>query len=114
MFKQIHQPRDDYLELLELVKIIIGRSPSRGICFRAPGPMHNARWMSKAIYAFKVWLFRGQCLLNDSEVSGQLEVCFFIVSAYVEAWYSATNSTATRYTPDRFGVFQKIETFFFR
>ncbi|QQP57048.1 Uncharacterized protein FKW44_001910 [Caligus rogercresseyi] len=40
--------RDDYRELLELTLIFLGQVPPRGVRFLAPGPMHNARWMSKA------------------------------------------------------------------
>lgn len=77
--------------------IFLGGKPSRGIRFRAPGPMHNARWMSKAIYSIKVWLFRQQSTIRDSEAAGLLKVCLFIASAYVESWYSATNpATAPR------------------
>ena len=52
----------------ELTIIILGKDPRRSIPFRKPGPIHHARWMSKAIYAFKLYLFRKQLILLDSEL----------------------------------------------
>jgi len=54
----IFQPRDDYQELLELTIIFLGGVPARGIHFRYPGAIHRARWMARAIYSLKMWLFR--------------------------------------------------------
>ena len=47
-------PQDDYHELLELVLIYLRGSPTHGVKFVATGAMHQARWMSKVIYTFKV------------------------------------------------------------
>ena len=41
-------PRHDYNELLQLTLLFLGRSPN--VPVRAPGAMHHARWMAKAIY----------------------------------------------------------------
>ncbi len=51
------QLRDDYRELLELTMIFLGGIPKNGISFHIPGAVSHARWMSKAIYAFKIFLF---------------------------------------------------------
>lgn len=51
-----YQPRDDYKELLNLTIIFLGGVPEKGISFRAPAGLHRARWMAKAIYAFKIFL----------------------------------------------------------
>ena len=48
------QIRDDYHEVLELAYIVLGKPPSRGMHFSAPGAMHHARWMAKVLYSFKV------------------------------------------------------------
>lgn len=48
--------RDDYKELLELTLIFLGED-SGPVSFRPPGAMHHARWMSKALYALKIFLF---------------------------------------------------------
>ena len=58
------QPRDDYLELRELAMIFLGNVPPRGVKFRAPGPVHHARWISKLLHAFKIWMFRKQFRLT--------------------------------------------------
>ena len=70
--------RDDYRELLELAVIFLGQVPPRGVRFLAPGPMHHARWMSKAIYARrKVWMFRSQFKLTQREERGMREIAVF-------------------------------------
>jgi hypothetical protein len=53
----VNQPRDDYREFLELAIIFLGEVPPRGVRFMTPGPIHHARWMAKALYSFKIWLF---------------------------------------------------------
>jgi len=51
------QPRDDYRELLELILILYGSCPPRGIPFMRPGALHRARWMARVIYAIVMYLF---------------------------------------------------------
>ena len=55
--QKVKQPREDYREFLELVIIFLGGTPPRGISFRGPGAFHLARWMAKAIYCLKMYLF---------------------------------------------------------
>lgn len=62
---QVTQARDDYQEFLDLCIIFLGGVPNKGIRFWAPGAMHRARWMSKAI-------------------------CLFSVLIYMKAWVTAT------------------------
>lgn len=83
------QPRDDYRELIELALIFLGTPPSRGIHFAAPGAMHQARWMSKTIYTFKVWMFRSQFKLTAYEEKGLRNLCIFFARIYVKAWTTA-------------------------
>lgn len=71
------QPRDDYREFLELVKIFLGSVPERGIRFMAPGATHHARWLSKVIYSLKIWMFKGQFHLTKKEEKGLQDVCIF-------------------------------------
>lgn len=52
-----YQPRDDYKELLNLTIIFLGGVPEKRISFRASAELYRARWMVKAIYAFKIFLF---------------------------------------------------------
>ena len=81
--------RDDYRELLELTLLFVGHVSPRGARFRAPGPMHHARWMSKAIYALKVWMFRQQFKLTAREESGLRSICIFVCWVYARSWTEA-------------------------
>jgi hypothetical protein len=58
-------PQADYREYLTLTVIFLGNIPSCEAKFRAPDAMHQARWISKAIYSIKVWLFRSQFKLTQ-------------------------------------------------
>jgi hypothetical protein len=53
-------PRNDYREFLELIIIFLGGTPLRDIILSQPDAYHLARWMAKAIYCFKIYLFRHQ------------------------------------------------------
>jgi len=86
--------RDDYRELLELTVIFLGQVPPRGVRFLAPGPMHHARWMSKAIYALKVWMFRSQFKLTAREEKGLREIAVFVSRLYAKAWTLAPEAAA--------------------
>ena len=79
------QPRDDYQEFLELSVIFLRGVPARGICFMAPGSMHQARWMSKVIYSLKVWMFKSQFDLRPKEVKGLRDICIFSTRLYLKA-----------------------------
>ena len=81
------QPRDDYQEFLELTIIILGEVPKRGIHFVAPGALHRARWMAKAIYCLKIWLFRNQFTPTRTEVNGIKSLNFWLVRYYVKSWF---------------------------
>ena len=81
------QPRDDYQEFLELTIIILGEVPKRGIHFVAPGALHRARWMAKAIYCLKIWLFRNQFTLTRTEVNGIKSLNSWLVRYYVKSWF---------------------------
>ncbi len=49
--------------------------------------MHHASWMSKVIYALKVWMFRGQFRSTPHEEKGLHEFCLFTI--YLKAWFTA-------------------------
>ncbi|XP_015122332.1 uncharacterized protein LOC107044808 [Diachasma alloeum] len=83
--------RDDYKEFLELIILFLGGNLKKGNRFRALGPIHHARWMAKAIYSLKMFLFRDQFHLTSSEESGLRELCIFIVVLYQKAWFTASN-----------------------
>ena len=88
------QPRNDYREFLELVIILLGSSPQRGIRFIRPGAMHRARWMMRMIYAIKMYLFRNQFQLSAKELSGLKHFAAFTVTVYVKAWFTASSAIA--------------------
>ncbi|GBP85742.1 PiggyBac transposable element-derived protein 4 [Eumeta japonica] len=70
IFYQIEtsQPRNDYKELLDLSCIFLGGTPPGGIKFKAPGAAHHARWLAKAIYCLKIYMFNKQFHINQNEV----------------------------------------------
>lgn len=72
-------------KLLELAVIFLGGKPPRGIYFHAPGAMHHARLMAKAIYSIKILLFRKAFLLTTTELNGMRDVCIFIIRLYIKA-----------------------------
>lgn len=93
-YLQESQPRDDYREFLELVLTYLGSIPERGVKFMAPGAMHQARWMSKVIYTFKVWMFRHQFRLTEREEKGIRDLCIFYSRIYLRAWFQAPLSVS--------------------
>lgn len=82
------QPRDDYKELLHLTLLFLGHRPHKKVLFNYPGAFHHARWMSKANYSLKMYLFRDQFSMSSEELEGIRETCIFIVMLYVEAWFT--------------------------
>lgn len=79
--------RGDYREFLELVLIFLGGKPNDRIFFREVGPTHHARWMNKAIYALKMYLFRSQCNLTAKQNDSLRDICIFLVVLYTKAWF---------------------------
>ncbi|GBP54469.1 hypothetical protein EVAR_47338_1 [Eumeta japonica] len=69
-----YQPRDDYKELLTLTIIFLGGVPNKGISFRAPAGLHRARWMAKAIYCLKLFMFRDQFKMTKRELKAITEL----------------------------------------
>lgn len=88
------QPRDDYKELLNLTIIFLGGVPNKGITFRAPACLHRARWMAKAIYCLKLFIFRDQFKLTKKEHKAITEICVFVVTIYVRCWFQAPLATS--------------------
>lgn len=67
----------------------MGGTPKNGIKFRAPGANHHARWMSKALYAFKLYIFKKQFKINATEVNELRYVCLFLINIYIVSWFNA-------------------------
>ena len=86
------QPRNDYKELLNLCIIFLLGVPKKGLSFRFPGGLHRARWMEKAIYSLKIYLFRGQFKLTKKEYVGICDICIFTVRIYIKYWFQAATA----------------------
>lgn len=84
--------RDDYKELLELVVLFLGFNLPNGNRFRKPGASHHARWMAKAIYALKLFMFRDQFNISKIELNGIRDVCIFLILIYIKAWFRSNLS----------------------
>jgi len=82
------QPRGDYREFLELIFIFIGGNLENKIKMHPPGAMHQARWMARAIYCLKIFLFRSQYNISDLTKKAIGEICVFIIKFYVKAWFT--------------------------
>lgn len=78
--------RADYKELLDLTLLFLGIGTNAK--FRVPGAMHHARWISKAIYCLKMYLFRKQFKLETLDEQRLEVLCIFIIKYYVKAWIS--------------------------
>ena len=48
----------------------------------------HAWWMSKAIYALKIWIFQDQFALSPTEIEGLNQVSLFITKIYIFHWYT--------------------------
>jgi hypothetical protein len=81
--------RTDYKEFLELIALFLNSDSSSMIKLRPPGPIHHARWMAKAIYCLKIFLFRNKFKLSKREMSNLRSICIFLVRIYVKAWFQA-------------------------
>lgn len=94
--------RNDYFELLELSLLFLGGQltshkkkdvisgavvPKEGNIFHNPGADSHARWMAKALYGLKIYLFREQFFLTEAQKKGLGEFCVFVVRFYVKAWF---------------------------
>lgn len=87
----ITHPRGDYKELLELCAIFLGHSfPNYN--FKPPGAMHRARWMSKIIYAMKMFIFRSEFEITTVTLNELKQFLIFICKVYIKSWFSATSA----------------------
>ena len=89
-FHTINQkhPRGDYVEFLEVMIIFLGGTLTKGNSFKVPGAFHHARWMAKAIYVLKIYLFREEFLLSNEEIGSIKDICLFIANLYIKAWFN--------------------------
>lgn len=67
--------------------------PQDQVYFKYPGAVHHARWMAKAIYCLKIFIFRNEFVLTPKELNSLQQICIFIVMVYLNAWFSTTSAT---------------------
>lgn len=77
------------LGISELASIFLGGTSPQNAKFKVPGAVHHARWLAKAIYCLKMFIFRKQFHLSKKELNALREVCVFIVTTYIQGWYIA-------------------------
>lgn len=80
-----HHFRNDYAELNDLVLKFLGVRTNKS--FHVPGATNNARWMARAIYALKLYLFRNEVPDLDPEFLCSLRrFCLFVSVVYMKFW----------------------------
>lgn len=82
--------RSDYEELNDLVLKFIGIQTEKS--FKVPGATNNARWMSRAIYALKTYLFREHLEMDSSFVNLLERFNMFVALIYTKFWNRCSNS----------------------
>lgn len=80
--------------MLELSSIFLGVIPKDNFTFKHPGAMSHARWMSKAIYCLKIFIFREQFKLSTRELNSLRQICIFIVAIYIRAWFTSPSASS--------------------
>jgi len=93
------QPREDYEEFIKLCMIFLGGADPAEVSFRAPGAFQQARWMAKAIYSLKLFLFQDQFTLTSNEKNNVKELALFVSLVYVRFWHEASSSSSSRTCP---------------
>lgn len=83
--------RDDYAELTDLALKFFGQSDTEKKGFMVPSAMGNARWMQKAIYSLKTYLFRNQIQITDRAIKRLERFSAFVSAVYVKYWNRSTN-----------------------
>lgn len=65
------------------------------IKFKRPGAHHHARWLAKAIYCLKIFLFKDVFFKNSRnsrEVNGLRDICIFVLRFYLKAWFTSQDA----------------------
>ncbi|CAH0556961.1 unnamed protein product [Brassicogethes aeneus] len=83
------QIRADYKELLQLTLAFLGKDCGD---FRTCSSTSHARFMGKAIYCLKIFLFREQFRLTAAEKNALRDMCIFLVKLYIKVWYGCPSS----------------------
>lgn len=92
--------RNDYAELIDLSLKFLG--VNTGKFFHVPGATNNARWMFRAIYALKSFLFRDVLDLDGDLFTSIQRFCLFITLIYVKFWNVCSNAADAPYNDLQF------------
>ncbi|XP_017475163.1 PREDICTED: uncharacterized protein LOC108365609 [Rhagoletis zephyria] len=65
--------------------------------FYKPGAFHHVRWMSKAIYSLKIYIFRDIFEVDRALQQSLLDICLFIVFVYVPFRFTAPLAASAPY-----------------
>lgn len=76
--------RHDYAEITDLCLKFLGVRTQTS--FKVVGAVHNARWMNKAIYPLKMFLFRHELDLNNETEEKLQRFCLFVSIIYTKFW----------------------------
>jgi hypothetical protein len=96
------QVRDDYKELLELSLIYLTGSSEilNRFCFKQPGALHKARWLSKILYSMKIVLLQDKISSelpqeevfsernSEQQIAKLIRFVRFVVLVYVKWWFT--------------------------
>lgn len=85
------QPRADYKELLELVLIFLDADDGN-FAIHEPAVTCHVRFMAKAIYTLKIFIFRDQFYLSANQFKAIRDICIFLIHIYIKVWYGCTNA----------------------
>lgn len=88
---QSHYVRAEYKELLQLSLLFIGEDVPDFSGFRPPSATSHARFMSKDLYCYKMFLFREQFVLTVIELNHLRSVCIFLTRLFVPYWFGCVN-----------------------
>lgn len=97
--------RDDYVEFLELAVLFLGgklKKKSFQVPFHPPGAVHHARWMAKALYSLKIFLFRKQFDLTEQQIQGLAAVNVFLIRYYIQLWFKCSDPSVAARTDLQF------------
>lgn len=74
--------RADYEEFLQLAVMCI--DPETRFKLKLPGAIHHARWMAKAIYGLKMFIFRNQFSAEDVSTDMLKRFVLFVLRVYLK------------------------------
>src|SRR5688572_1198644 len=84
-----HQ-RKDYEVFLNLSLFFQGGAKGARVSFQAPGAFHQARWMVKAIFSIKIFLFQQLFSSTAKEKHSVKELALFVSLVYFRFWFEAS------------------------